>query len=220
VVTVRFSPTSAGASLGTVAFTGGGGASRAVRGVGVDATGTCSPVPRYDCHAPAGKATFKLVRNYLVPGRDKLQWQWTGTAAGIGDFGDPRATTQYALCIYDGTELEASFAVEPGALWRGSSSGFEYRDQAGLQQGITSVKLQSSPGVGPAKVQLKANGPNLDGWLPTPPMARPTVQLVASDTRTCWSGTGTTAPSRNTDRNVTDRCGGTRNPCVRPPVPE
>ena len=82
--------------------------------------------------------------------KDRLQWKWQkGAATTMADFGDPLATTDYGLCVYDGNGDAASRAPRsrpaarcnaksPRPCWRASRSGFRYVDRdltpAGIQQ--------------------------------------------------------------------------------------
>ena len=62
----------------------------------------CAPAPQTGCFQTADIG----IHARLTPGkpaRDSLHWTWrAGDALASSDFGEPRAGTDYALCIYDG----------------------------------------------------------------------------------------------------------------------
>ncbi|RMD81168.1 MAG: hypothetical protein D6815_12450, partial [Candidatus Dadabacteria bacterium] len=115
---------------------------------------TCDPAT--GCHstpgpAPvclgAGKAVFELA-DKTNDARDLVKFKWLkGAETQLGDFGDPTATTTYALCVYDysaGTpSLALKVVVPPGAGWQSrGSKGFRYRDPAGSADGARKIVLK------------------------------------------------------------------------------
>ena len=66
---------------------------------------------------------------------DRLVWRWThGAATAKSDFGNPLATTDYQLCVYDGSsELVTEGSAASGGLcngrpcWKETGRGFKYR---------------------------------------------------------------------------------------------
>jgi hypothetical protein len=158
-----------------------------------DAIAACGNVPRSGCRA-AGKSLLLMKDNANDAG-DKIVWKWVkGDATTQDDFGDPRTTTDYALCVYAGTAAglvlvdEARVGAD-GSLWDTlSDTGYKYKDSAGSQAGVQKVLLKGG-GQGHAKELVKGKGTGLPdptlGSLPFPVRA----QLLNSDTGICWEST-------------------------------
>jgi hypothetical protein len=73
---------------------------------------TCSSTPQMGCRA-AGKSVLRI---HSGAGSEKLVWKWLkGVATSQMEFADPTATTDYALCLYDGSGLLAQTVVSAGA---------------------------------------------------------------------------------------------------------
>jgi hypothetical protein len=159
----------------------------------------CGAVPAAGCRPPAVAGTARLqIRNTAPDTKDRLQWRWLkGTATAKADFGDPTATTGYALCVYDGnSSLIASAAIPAGGTcnlksprpcWREGGRGFRYVDRDLTPSGIQQLVLKEGP-AGRAQIGLKGRGP----LLPDPPLPISdlpvTVQLVNGAGR-CWTAT-------------------------------
>ena len=152
----------------------------------------CPSVPRTDCRS-AGRSKFSLTRND-DQSRDKLQWSWSdGEAVVADDLGDPRSSTQYALCLYAADEqLRLTMAVPAGAIWKAQGStppkSFSFKDKSASSDGV--AQLQVKTGVeGKASAKLRGEGvrvPNL-----TLPILQPmgmTVQLLNDEpVPQCWT---------------------------------
>src|SRR5262249_47334968 len=105
--------------------------------------GTCDPASGcqtslpFSCKTPTAtdKALLRL-ENGPTGHRDALRWQWrSGAATDKVEFGDPRATTGYALCIYGdpstGAPVMLRAAAQAGCsrrtgCWRTTAKGFDY----------------------------------------------------------------------------------------------
>lgn len=191
-VAVRFRPTSAGAFAGNVAFTGGGGASRAVRGVGgQDAA----------CEAVSGWQ-LKLAR-LDKPGANTLSLKGSIylTPAEQAVF-DPSADgMQIVLADADGGRVAA---VLPGGTydpvvkrgWKVSASGntstyIDASELPGPGSGITKLSVKRSPTT-PGIVKIQATGKNGSYALAPPPV----VDLLLAG-GTCFEASfpGPTRPS-------------------------
>ncbi len=163
------------------------------------AAASCGPVPSVACRPPAvpRKAQLQL-RNTSPDTKDRLQWRWLkGTATTKADFGNPTATTGYALCLYDGnSSLIASAAIPAGGscnvqsprpCWRENARGFRYIDKDLTPNGIQQLVLKSGP-AGKAQITVKGKGASL----PDPPLPISdlpvTVQLV-NGAGQCWTAT-------------------------------
>ena len=98
---------------------------------------TCTPAPS-DCRLPIALAKSKLQLSDRSPSdKDKLAWSWSkGEATNKADFGNPLATDDYVLCLYEDGALVQSFDVPAGGIcgskscWKESSKGFSYKDCA------------------------------------------------------------------------------------------
>jgi dienelactone hydrolase len=127
-------------------------------------------------------------------------WRWlAGASSAKADLGDPRATTAYRACLYDGRPgLLWSAAVPAGACrgarsrgcWRAARGGFAYTARAGSGDGVTRLVLR--PGAaGKGTIELHAGGGASGG--PAAPLAGPLrVQLLAVGG--CWETTLAAAP--------------------------
>lgn len=145
----------------------------------------------------AGKASLKIT-NSPDAGADKMTWQWSaGEAFSDIDLGDPSASTDYRLCVYDSTasvtHLAGSMSIPAGSpYWKDNGArGWSWKDTAGSFSGIRKLQLRAGA-LGKTKVKLSAGGASLA--LPGPFSGSEffdldttvTVQLHAGAS-TCWS---------------------------------
>lgn len=122
----------------------------------------------------------------------------------MADFGSPLTTTDYLICVYDGTGVRLE-AVAPGGgtcsgrpCWKGRSTGYQYRDKELTPDGLFNIRLRAGD-AGFAQVGVLAKGPNLG--LPAPPFTTPvTVQLIRSDGDACWSAVMSEPATNAADR--------------------
>jgi len=169
---------------------------------------SCATGPEAGCRRPVqtGKASLSI-RDRTRDLDDRLVWKWlAGAATSAGDFGNPLATTNYQLCVYDGGgHTIARASAPPGGdcggrpCWQQKTSGFQYRSRDRTPSGAprSSVKLALRPGVaGKAKIILHGRGVQLD-LAPLPASEPVTVQLKSS-TGTCWEAVYS-APARRND---------------------
>ncbi|MFN2427773.1 MAG: choice-of-anchor Q domain-containing protein [Candidatus Binatia bacterium] len=138
--------------------------------------------------------------------RGRLKWNWKGTGVAFADFGDPAATTDYRLCVYDrGAGIASAVATTSSpaggncatrACWKmKAGKGFTYKDRDGTPEGITRLKV-SVAASGAASLKVAAAGPAL--VLPSLPLDQDpdvVVQLLASGAG-CWQTT-LPAPARD-----------------------
>lgn len=87
------------------------------------------------------------------------------------DFGNPLATTSYALCIYDDDALKLEVDLPPdGASWQPKrDKGFSYKDRSGANDGIVVAKLIGGD-AGKAKLQVGGKGANVPPLTPAQPL--------------------------------------------------
>ena len=164
----------------------------------------CAATPRAACGAPALAEKAKLqLRDSVRDSSDSLIWRWSSGNALLSQFGNPLATTDYALCLYDrsgGVPTLVQVATAPGGAgcvggpcWKALSRGFRYKNRDGSADGVQSILLKDGQN-GRAKLQVKAKGDTLA--LPAPVSAAQflaqapavTVQLV-NDLGSCWEAT-------------------------------
>jgi GH18 family chitinase len=147
----------------------------------------CPVAPPTGCDGPG-----KSVLTIGTGARSKLGWIFArgNTARLPADFGDPTASTLYALCLYDTGARIGETRIAPGPGWRATASGFRY---SALDR---SAKVLLKAGVtGKPKVQVNLKGGSTLAGIQTP-VSTPvslTAALVNDDTGTCWSATYTSA---------------------------
>jgi hypothetical protein len=163
--------------------------------------GTCEIGARSGCRGSTGPGKgILMLRDRETGSKDSVSWKLTkGEATSLGDFGDPTATDDYTLCLFDESvpaadllfvaDLPAGGTCGLSPCWRQASTGYTYGD--GSKPTATGVrKLQLRGGAdGGAKFVLKGKGEFLQErllGLPVPPLPTPLrVQLQAAN-GTCW----------------------------------
>ena len=137
---------------------------------------------------------------------DELSWKWlAGEQTDATDFGDPTTTTNYELCVFDGSGAAFSYVLFNAAedcggksCWHSTSTGYGYSRKLEGDDGTTSsARLTLRAGEdGKAKIIASATGGQLEiGGLP--PEAPVIVQLRVKD-GPCWEATYS-APASSSD---------------------
>jgi hypothetical protein len=169
--------------------------------------GNCVGYPLTGCRRPTAAGASRLALR-----QETLKWRWTRGEETTSDaFGDPTATDDYALCIFesDGSfpRLMHATPIPAGGTCGGEpcwtplgtppgARGFRYDDSTGSQLGLESLLLKPG-GEGRARILAKSRGAGL-GLPPQLDVDPPvTVQLQRED-GTCWEARYTT-PSVSTD---------------------
>ncbi|MBU6283564.1 hypothetical protein KGQ64_15095, partial [bacterium] len=153
----------------------------------------------------SGASSLSLKTDPSSHSRDQLQWKWQkGEALALVDFGNPRQSTGYVLCIWDGTSTLVSAARIPAAgtcrngvaCWSQSSTTFQYKDDDLTPDGMQLLKLKAGT-AGSSNVQAKGKGALLPD--PSYPLALPVVVQLLDSSGDCWESTfgNAFAPSRN-----------------------
>ncbi len=127
----------------------------------------CPASPSNTCIGP--KWGGLLVRDYGNDARDRIVWQFVrGQDNDPADFGNPTAGDGYALCLYDDGNLAMELQVAPSTtLWRPHAQGFNFDDDEGSGDGVTSIRLRSGRGSEPrSRIVFQGKGSNLP--LPAP----------------------------------------------------
>jgi cysteine-rich repeat protein len=159
-----------------------------------DDSGSCEHIARplepATCLA-APKAKLQILTS--GPAEDhKLSWQWTaGDAFDQSVLGLVGVSSEYALCVYDGSSGEYVERGSPhlavGYNWTSKDpKGALYKDNQSAFGGVSKLQLRTGAD-GKAKVKLRADGANLvigsAVYTAAPDVI---VQLVNSD-GTCWT---------------------------------
>jgi len=161
----------------------------------------CVPTIDVGCKH-AGRSSIRLSKSPT----ERLVWQWLrGDLTSPQELGDPQSSTDYALCVYDGTVdqhgnpgLLLQALAPAGASWLPTASGFAYTSTDQLPNGISHIRLKPGQAT-KAKVLVNASGSNLD-LPPLQSVVLPlTVQLKAAGGLACWES------SYEAARNQDDR---------------
>ena len=172
-----------------------------------DPTGGCMVGPRPTCKLPTkpGKALLALKDTSTNTG-DRLSFAWSnGQTTAVGDFGDPLATVDYALCLFDagGALLLPPLTAPAGGTcgakpcWKKlGRNGFRYENPLRDPDGTDTVMLRAGA-QGKAKAKFDGKGAHL------PPLGLPlalpvTAQLQAENGQ-CWAAGFSAAGVRNSD---------------------
>lgn len=167
---------------------------------------SCSPGPLPGCRRTtvSGQALVVL-RHRRTADRDALLWRWArGAATSVADFGDPRTTTGYALCVFSAADgpsrlflsvvAPAGGACRHARCWKARGRrGFRYRDPDLTPDGLAVIALKPGPD-GRAAIVVKGRGRRL-GLPALPPGPTVNVQLQAT-TGACWDADYSTALRR------------------------
>ncbi|MEW6271437.1 MAG: PKD domain-containing protein, partial [Thermodesulfobacteriota bacterium] len=124
--------------------------------VTVRITSRCAPAPLAGCHA--ARSSFVL-RDPGVAARRSLSFSWSRGATTRPELGDPTASTEYAVCVYDADGLALATGVRAGARWTDlGAAGFRFKDAAAQPGGLASARLK--PGAS-ASLFVKGKGAHL-----------------------------------------------------------
>jgi hypothetical protein len=170
-----------------------------------DVSGECvGTLPHLDCRAAGGASI--TIRNSEQNSRDLVDFKWTkGAAVELFELGEPRATTDYTLCVFDGNgRLKLSASVPAGGqcgdndCWKATGKGYQYADKLRLADGVGKIKLASGV-AGKSQVQVRGQGRFLSP--PTLPLAGGTtrVQVINDETGVCFDAQFT-APKANEEK--------------------
>jgi hypothetical protein len=163
-----------------------------------DSTLGCQPVIEQVCTTPTGPAAQLGIGEGASPADAQVKWKWKiAQQVNVQDFGDPRMTTSYALCIFD-QDAQASSGLRlmlqanvphSSTHWSPNAKGYKYSDSSLSADGMQTIVLKSS--AAGTKITLRAKGNNLGlADLPATPLL--TVQLKTSDGK-CWGANYPTA---------------------------
>jgi hypothetical protein len=161
----------------------------------------CIADVRTDCEQAAGSRSSLLGRNLELTsaGPPQLTWKWKGgDGVALADLGDPTASTDYQLCVFEDADTSpavlfgagapaASCGVEP--CWKAlSTRGFQWKNRTGAGDGLTSVVVKTGA-AGKAAVVLKGKGDALRDrplGVPVPPFGLPLRVQLRADGGACF----------------------------------
>jgi hypothetical protein len=162
-------------------------------------TGTtgCAMAPTGACRTP-GKSLL-LIKDGTPDRRDRIVFRWLqGATTTQAELGDPLASDDYRICVYDASGRIRSNTAPAGGTcadadcWQelgpaDEPRGFRYRDKELTPDGTQNVSLRSGAAPRP-RVIWKARGEGLDdGALGlTPPV---TVEVINGETGICFGET-------------------------------
>ena len=166
------------------------------------ATIGCPAVPDVGCSLQVD-SKLKLRRGRRL-GKDRLSWKWRGppnSPPSAGMLGDPRADTDYYLCLYDETAGIASLAFESiapaGPQWSANSKGFRFK---GTQTPGSLDQLRVGTR---SRVKLKAKAREI----PALPLSQDgsVIAQLRNDTGACWESRYAAPARKNDARRFSDR---------------
>jgi hypothetical protein len=180
------------------------------------ANAQCSIVPKSGCRKPVSAAGSVLVISDTTFNlADRLVWRWArGDATSTADFGDPRSSTGYRLCIYDQPAPNAdpveiwSASLPAGETWTRampawnplSTRGYLYRNLSLSDRGIMTMTLLGGPRGG-SLIVVTALGSTLAP--PAMPLMQSSKVIVQfnriDDPNICWDANFSTPAVLNRD---------------------
>jgi len=161
----------------------------------------CAAAPAGGCRKPAvgQKGSLVLTNDATNSLRDELIWKrLAGSAtAKVPDFGTPPTTTDYQLCIYDGTSALIGDALAPAggtcarkSCWSENPKGLRYADKERTPEGIRQILLNEGA-AGEATIIVRGRDQNLT----MPPL--PSGSQLINSNGVCWEATYSTATTNS-----------------------
>jgi hypothetical protein len=164
----------------------------------------CAPAPAAGCRQPftPHRSSLAFKQTGHTDPDDIYTWRWqAGSATTVADFGDPLATTDYVLCIYDQSARPQPVVgnVAPAATgWTALATGYKryYRPTRSLRQLVLHAGTD-----GKAKILAHGDSDTVQQLLPF--VAPVVVQLQAS-TGACWE-TDLPTPKRDDEHRFSGK---------------
>lgn len=174
-------------------------------------TRTCFAAPQTTCRTGTGGAV--LLRD-AGGGGDRLKWEWTGGDVVPGELGDPAATDDLTLCVFDQTPRALVSSVVPAggrcagtACWvRRTSGAVSYRDPRRARSPIQRAFVKPG-GAGQSRIRLVGRGPTL-GVPALRPLDVPLRVQLRSAAGGCWQSYCDGAGDAGLAGRFTSTCGG------------
>ncbi len=169
----------------------------------------CGAAPETGCttivHVTTAEDSSLDIKNdpLKADAKDAIKWQWKKGNTVAADFGDPRTTADYVICIYDssGNPQPLISRAAPSGAWKRSPSketdptkGFSYTDKSLIPAGLSQFKLKAGL---VDKAQLSVQGKADFLRPPTLPLVPPVKVEVRSTQNPgiCWVATYGTNPA-------------------------
>jgi hypothetical protein len=151
----------------------------------------CLPTIEPVCAAPSGPDSLVLLKEGDSPDDARFKWKWkNGPQIDVEDFGDPRTSTSYSLCMYDqdlsaltGLRLMIEATAAIGDKWTPTAKGYKYKDTSLSSDGLQLIVLKSGA-AGKGKITLKGKGAGLDPE--NLPATLPVVVQLKASNGACW----------------------------------
>jgi cysteine-rich repeat protein len=172
---------------------------------------TSSPTPAASCaNDAAGRAQLLMTRNDVKPTKNKVQFKWLKGSFAGSELGDPTATTDYALCVYDAEGIVAELVAPAGTMMCGAKPCWKvigsppvtikYKDpqKPPASDGVKQVLGKASLN-GKAKVQLKALGATIPPITLGSGLSYPVTAQVVTTDGTCWEASFLPADEKRND---------------------
>ena len=157
-----------------------------------------------------GKSSLQL-SNKAFDAKDSIKWKWLrGNRTTFAEYGNPTATTNYQLCLYDQTGLRMEITNPAGGTcagkpcWKATGvKGYKYGDKELTPDGGQKITLKEGA-LEKAKIQLSGAGPNLHMPDLTSLQQPIVVQLQNSD-GICWETTFSAPAGKQTADQFKDK---------------
>jgi len=173
-----------------------------------DESGGCIAAPQPACLIPTAVGAAQLqIKNNAADLKDQVSWKWSkGQATPVPAFGDPLATDDYALCIFDESSAEPSLLfraiADAGGVCAGkpcwktlgkvpAHKGYKFQDKELSPDGFDQLQLKAGD-AGRASISAKLKGVNLSSrpfGMPGLPVALPLRVQLQSSNGQCWEST-------------------------------
>jgi hypothetical protein len=159
---------------------------------------TICPVSPASCREPVAEGKAKLSLSHESSQDQSLSFTWGSGAATLkADFGDPLASDDYELCLYEGGTLVRGLRMPFGQLcptkacWKSTTPGYSYSDKNRTPDGIQKIKMKEGLD-GKARIGVKGKGLLLD--LPDVGAIASAIDIQLHNTTgtTCWGATFST----------------------------
>lgn len=165
-----------------------------------DSINGCFPAIDPTCRKPLSVSSPLAVKEGAAPSRNRIVWKWNdGEMTSPTDFGDPRTTTSYTVCVYDqdamapaGLRLMLSATAPAGGNWSPTSTGYRYKDTTLSPDGLRKILLRAGDDHA-AKIVVTGKRDNLD--LQSLPAQVPVTVQIKASTGQCWDAVYSTADS-------------------------
>lgn len=178
------------------------------------ATTLCGSAPAIGCkRQTAPQQGLLMMKNSTNDQADRLLWKWQkGAATAKAEFGDPLHTTDYELCVYDGSGALVTRACAPAdnvcdgkPCWKDTGKGYKFRRRDLTGSGLkNSLQLVLKSGAaGKAKIVLTGKGQS--PRVPSLPLQQPARAQLVNGGGVCWEATYSAPPLRNDTQQFKDR---------------